>query len=310
MFFKGETARVRDEMARPRSYAAALGRRRDSDEDVPLYHPELDATFQALDAVVEARRANSSSTFRLGSIAAHASQVDFYWRAAASPTIRTVCEVGFNAGHSTAVWLSANPTAVVHSFDLFAIHPGFGLRCVAELRRRFGAHRLIIHQGDSLKTVPATPLPRCDLVHVDGKHNYENTLHDFLNLLPRASPHAVFLFDDQCDAQNCTVPSFVPGEPTLATCDLVTSGLLTPLVTMYNGPRQFAMFRRNATTVQPSTSALPCSPLCEVRWADEIADGGRRNRKWNRVGSKARKGLQRHKRPQECAIAEAGAKWG
>ena len=80
--------------------------------------------------------------------------------------------------------------------------------------------------------------------------------------------------------------------------------------TMYNGPRQFAMFRRNATTVQPSSSALPCSPLCEVRWADEIADGGRRNRKWNRVGAKARKGLQRHKRPQECAIAEAGAKWG
>ena len=295
-FFSAEHARVRGEMARPPTYAEALARPVFSVEDVPQYLPRLDATFEALDAVVDARRANTSTTFRLGSIAAHRSQVDFYWRIAASPTIRTVCEVGFNAGHSTAVWLSANPTAIVHSFDLFHM---FGLGCVAELHRRFGAHRLVIHRGDSVKTVPATPLPPCDLVHVDGRHSYGNTLRDFLNLLPKSSPHAAFLFDDQCDAAYCSVPSLVPGEPTLATCDLVVSGVLTPIVTFLNGTRQFALYRRNATTVMPSGSDLPCSPLCKIRWADEQLQ-----RKWDRSAPRARYGWQRQLRPKDCGLAD------
>ena len=67
--------------------------------------------------------------------------------------------------------------------------------------------RLTIVRGNSIKTVPrwrnATRDARCDLVHVDGLHSYLNTLADFINLRLQAPDHALYLFDDQCDATNC-----------------------------------------------------------------------------------------------------------
>ena len=33
--------------------------------------------------------------------------------------VRTICEIGFNAGHSAAMWLFAAPTAHVYMFDLW-----------------------------------------------------------------------------------------------------------------------------------------------------------------------------------------------
>ena len=187
---------IESQMERARNFTLALSRHRYHSEDKPLFTPVLDETFAQLDEIVDAstakRKANRTtatkhhSTFRLGSIAAHRQQVDFYHRLAASPAIRTICEVGFNAGHSTAVWLAANPTAHVYSFDLFGDR--FSKPCFTFLRDRFrgadGVSRLFLRAGDSSQTVRATAIPAgCDLVHVDGRHDYEHTMGDFLSLL-------------------------------------------------------------------------------------------------------------------------------
>ena len=54
-----------------------------------------------------------------GGIFTSVSKLHYFFRLAQSPFIRTVCEVGFNAGHSALLWLHANPSIKVYAFDLF-----------------------------------------------------------------------------------------------------------------------------------------------------------------------------------------------
>ena len=61
-----------------------------------------------------------------------------------SPGIRTVCEVGFNAGYSAAVWLESNPAVRVLDFDMQ--DQPFKKNCVAELQRLHPG-RLELHAG-------------------------------------------------------------------------------------------------------------------------------------------------------------------
>lgn len=117
------------------------------------------------------------------------SQIDYYYRLMARlPAPRTVCEIGYNAGHSAHVWLSARPdmqTKLV-AFDL-ASHPyttisqrhmdalyvlllsllWWGALSHVLLMYRFPG-RLELIAGDSLETVPAYaaehPETQCDIV--------------------------------------------------------------------------------------------------------------------------------------------------
>lgn len=246
------------------SYAQSMARVPLHVEDAPHHLPQLQQLFAQLDLGVArfalehpyqgvnrsakdaARRA---ATIRTGSIAIDLTQQAFYWRVAASPAVRHICEVGFNAGHSTALWLSANPTATVDTFDLFNPHlTGFMRRNLILLQRRFPG-RLIAHVGDSLRTIPAINnlSSPCDLVHVDGRHSYTNTRQDALNLMRISRPSALYLFDDQCDPHNCSGPNAAVAEPpTRATSSLVKAGLLVPVTSILKGNRQFALFRRGA----------------------------------------------------------------
>lgn len=91
-------------------------------------------------------------------------------------------------------------------------------------------------------------------------------MRDFFNFWRASSPHALYLFDDQCDFYNCTAVNKVtslacahatcawifaivpqPTEKQTRTsslrCDLEVAQLLQPVVKFYHGPRQFAMYR-------------------------------------------------------------------
>ena len=152
--------------------------------DLPLTLPALHSIFDAIDAIVAlpAKQNRTSgrhtpdktaASLRFGSVAGSPAQTDFYWRIATNPTIQTVCEVGFNAGHSTAIWLTANPTLLVYSFDLFVNSPRvgrYGLRSAAALQQLF-QNRLTTIKGNSARTIPEWVASqalnsslRCDLV--------------------------------------------------------------------------------------------------------------------------------------------------
>jgi len=118
---------------------------------------------------------------------------------ASRPHVRSICETGFNLGHSSFNFLTANRHAVVHSFDI-GLHQ-YARKMARFLRGRF-ADRLFIHFGDSTRTLSAfsqkNPNHRCDLIYVDGGHTYPVAMSDLLNFAAMADLDAgnVIVFDD------------------------------------------------------------------------------------------------------------------
>jgi len=95
---------------------------------------------------------------------------------------KTVCEVGFNAGHSALLWLLAGATRVI-SFELGQYN--YSQLAAGWLLDRFPG-RLNVVLGDSFRTVPTfrTMFPHevCDIVLVDGGHTTEAAWGDLVHL--------------------------------------------------------------------------------------------------------------------------------
>merc|ERR1719215_2476005 len=64
------------------------------------------------------REARRYFVYTEGNIASSEKAMSMYFNVARGPTVRNICEVGFNAGHSAAVFLNANPEANMYSFDI------------------------------------------------------------------------------------------------------------------------------------------------------------------------------------------------
>ena len=114
-----------------------------------------------------------------------------------------VCEVGFNAGHSTLLWLMQDPRVRVRAFDL-GVH-WYSPHVTGFFDAAFDAGRVEVVFGDSQETLPTfaaafnstEPPEFCDLIFVDGDHHYAAALSDLRNLRAAARPgHHVLLMDD------------------------------------------------------------------------------------------------------------------
>jgi hypothetical protein len=121
---------------------------------------------------------------------------------AASKTVE-VCEVGFNAGHSTLLWLMQDPRVRVRAFDL-GVH-WYSSHVTGFFDAAFDRGRVDVTFGDSQETLPAfaaafnstEPPEFCDLIFVDGDHHYAAALADLRNLRAAVRPgHHVLLMDD------------------------------------------------------------------------------------------------------------------
>jgi len=123
--------------------------------------------------------------------------------------IQTICEIGFNAGHSALRWLWAAPEAQVVMFDLWEHE----VAAVAEkhiLETVEGAdERLTICKGDSNHGVRRfhgeNPTQRCNIISIDGGHSYEIAVQDFINMQYLVDPdfHVAFVDDTNCEADWC-----------------------------------------------------------------------------------------------------------
>ena len=110
----------------------------------------------------------------------------------------TICEIGFNAGHSAIVWLEATHARLVE-FDLLNLNYSHASRRWMEDRY---PGRLTFHRGPSRLTVPQYAsrvangtADACDLWLVDGDHG-KNVEHDFLNVLSASHAGTVIIADD------------------------------------------------------------------------------------------------------------------
>lgn len=163
-------------------------------------------------------------------------ETDQYDQWATDAAIKTICETGFNAGHSAARFLS-NGIAHVYEFDIGAhdySHTAEGF-----LTSKFH-DRLKVTWGDSTKTLPQFhtqhPDITCDLVIVDGGHDVHIADADLQNFAPMASSkHFLAIDDTPCQAPWCT-------GPTQAWNNLVQQGCIKELsqVSM-GGKRGFTM---------------------------------------------------------------------
>lgn len=97
--------------------------------------------------------------------------------------IKTVCETGFNIGHSSLNYLTANGQLVVYSFDLGEHR--YALEMSEYMTKKFPG-RFFIHFGNSVMSIPEfirdNPNFKCDFMLVDGGHWYPVALAVTKNL--------------------------------------------------------------------------------------------------------------------------------
>ncbi len=111
---------------------------------------------------------------------------------------KSIMEIGFNAGHSSLLYLISNPSCNVTIFDI--CEHKYTLPCFEYLQSVFPG-RLEIYPGDSTITVPEYhnkhPDKRFDLIHIDGCHLANIADIDFHNAMKMASD--ILIWDDTQD---------------------------------------------------------------------------------------------------------------
>lgn len=115
-----------------------------------------------------------------------------------NPYIHTIGEIGFNAGHSSLVFLEASPHVFVYSFDIMQ-HDY--VPCAKEfIDKRFPSRHQLI-PGDSGQSVPLfkmgkKPYIKFDLIFIDGGHGYRQALLDIENMRDLAYKDTILIIDD------------------------------------------------------------------------------------------------------------------
>ncbi len=117
----------------------------------------------------------------------------FYTAAAQLPGVHTVCEVGFNAGHSAAVFLLANPESVYVGFDTMGLR--WSTASLSFMQRLFPG-RVSMVKGYSTATLPSHTAPLCDLLSIDGEHAGDTPFRDIINGRAASRAGGYVLMDD------------------------------------------------------------------------------------------------------------------
>jgi len=140
---------------------------------------------------------NYSATFYEGHCQQVADQVNILRSMASFKNVSNIMEIGFNAGHSSEVFLGASPRTKVVSFDIGS--HDYLTHGKTFIDRKFpDRHQLIL--GDSEKTVAEyienKPDTRFDLIFIDGSHVYEKVMQDLLNCKRLSHKDTIIILDD------------------------------------------------------------------------------------------------------------------
>eukprot|EP00929_Paragymnodinium_shiwhaense_P108564 TRINITY_DN74884_c0_g1_i1.p1 TRINITY_DN74884_c0_g1~~TRINITY_DN74884_c0_g1_i1.p1 ORF type:complete len:298 (-),score=55.67 TRINITY_DN74884_c0_g1_i1:149-1042(-) len=143
------------------------------------------------------REARRYFVYTEGNIASSEKALSMYFNVARGPTVKNICEIGFNAGHSAAIYLNANPQANLYSFDIAQFKYTVGN---LQLMKELFPERFDFIVGPSATAVPEfhqmKPDVKCDVISVDGDHSTEGTYADLVAMREMASCRNWVLMDD------------------------------------------------------------------------------------------------------------------
>lgn len=124
-------------------------------------------------------------------------QTNDFVKYARLPEVINILEIGFNAGHSAATFLSASSKVKVTSFDI-GIHDYLKIGKKFIDRKFPNRHTLIL--GNSLETIPQyyknNPEMKFDLLFIDGNHEYDFAIGDLNNCKLLAHKNSYVILDD------------------------------------------------------------------------------------------------------------------
>jgi len=124
-------------------------------------------------------------------------ETEFLREIVKDPNIKTLLEIGFNAGHSSESFLSSNETLKVWSFDLGQYT--YVLTGKSYIDHKYPKrHTLTI--GDSKSTIPTFSDNfedmKFDCIFIDGDHSYEGAMADLMNCKRLAHKDTILIMDD------------------------------------------------------------------------------------------------------------------
>jgi hypothetical protein len=113
--------------------------------------------------------------------------------------VETICEIGFNAGHSTLLMALNNPKAQFLAFDIF--YHNYSALALSTLQEIYPNRDFLVIPGDSITSVPRFhrrfPHERCNLIFIDGGHDILTLRHDIeqMSMLANRSFHRLIVDD-------------------------------------------------------------------------------------------------------------------
>ncbi len=154
-------------------------------------------------------------------------QLNLYW---CGKQATKICEIGFNAGHSTMLLLLGNKNHVQYTvFDIG--HHKYTRPCFNYIQQAFANADFEYVEGDSTVTMPewidARPEAKStyDIVHVDGGHSEYCASNDMKNADALLKPGGIMIIDDTDAPQiNKLVDLYIASKKYVELCVLKTFG--------------------------------------------------------------------------------------
>ena len=129
----------------------------------------------------------------------YSKQVNLFWCRKQANT--RICEIGFNAGHSTMLMLLGRKTPL--EFTIFDIgHHKYTKPCLDYMQSKFANIKFEYVEGDSTVTMPewisnhAELVGKYDGVHVDGGHHENCILNNMKNADLLVNMNGIVIVDD------------------------------------------------------------------------------------------------------------------
>ena len=133
----------------------------------------------------------------------YSKQLNLFW--CGKQAVENICEIGFNAGHSTLLLLLGRNNTPLN-FTIFDIgHHSYTKPCIDYIKSKFSHVNFEYVEGDSILTIPnwidnhKELINTYDVVHVDGGHQEQCIFNDMRNTDLLVKKNGIVIIDDTND---------------------------------------------------------------------------------------------------------------